>query len=292
MSAIVPPPATVAPPVIVTGASRRRWYKIPSLVGGLSLLGLLLLAAILAPWLTPFGPTQQFVGDVLAPPSRDHWLGTDHLGRDVFTRVLHAARIDLRVGLTAVIPPFVIGSTLGLVAGYFGGLVGSAIMRAADVVMAFPYYVLVIALVFVIGPGVGGIYLAVALVVWSSYARIVHGEVLSAKRSDYVLAARAAGLGHFRVMRRHVLPNTISQAVVYSTSDAVVIILGVVTLSFLGLGVPPPTPEWGSMISDARPFITASPHLVIAPGLAVVITGLSLSLIGDGLARALRRERS
>ncbi|OWY60360.1 nickel ABC transporter permease, partial [cyanobacterium TDX16] len=175
----------------------------------------------------------QDVPNALADPSAQHWLGTDHLGRDVLSRLLHAARLDLVVGVTAVIAPFVIGTFLGLVAGYVGGLVSAGIMRLADVMMAFPYYVLVIALVFVIGPGLGGIYAAVAIVVWSSYARIIHGEVLAVSQADYVRAARAAGLGHLRVMFRHVLPNSISQAIVYSTSDVVIIILGVVTLSFL-----------------------------------------------------------
>lgn len=282
-TALAPPEVTAAPPRWTP-----RWP--PSLVAGLVVLGVLLALAALGPLLTPYSPTDQVIADRLGSPSAEHWLGTDHLGRDVLTRLLHAARIDLRVGLTAVIAPFVIGTALGLVAGYRRGIVGALIMRAADVVMAFPYYVLVIALVFAIGPGTKGIYVAVAVVVWSSYARIVHGEVLAASRADYVLAARSGGLGDLRVMFRHVLPNSISQAIVYSTSDVVVIVLGVVTLSYLGLGVPPPTAEWGSMIFDARPFIQSRPLLMIAPGIAVVCTGLAFSLIGDGLARALRTE--
>lgn len=283
---------TAAPlPLVATSQVRSRAKSWPvSLKCGVGLLALLGLLAVLAPWLTPFGPNEQDIPNALQGPSGSHWLGTDHLGRDVLSRLLHAARIDIRVGLTAVIAPFTIGSLLGLVAGYRRGWIETLIMRAADVVMAFPYYVLVIALVFAFGPGTKGIYLAVAAVVWSSYARIVHGDVIAASRSDYVLAARAGGLRDIRVMIRHLLPNTIGQAVVYATSDIVVIILGVVTLSYLGLGVPAPTAEWGSMIFAGRPFLQSHPYLVIAPGMAVVVTGLALSLIGDGLARMLRRE--
>jgi peptide/nickel transport system permease protein len=263
--------------------SGRTW----TLWAGVGLLGLLVLVAIALPSFLP-DPIDQDIPNALSGPTGAHWLGTDHLGRDVLSRLLHSARLDLLVGVTAVIAPFVIGTFLGLVAGYAGGIVSTVIMRLADVMMAFPYYVLVIALVFVIGPGLGGIYAAVAIVVWSSYARIIHGEVLAVTQSDYVRAARAGGLGHARVMFRHVLPNSISQSIVYSTSDVVIIILGVVTLSFLGLGVTPPTPEWGAMISDARPFVQTHPLLLVAPGIAVMLTGLAFSLIGDGLATKLR----
>lgn len=282
---------TTSLPALATAripAVRHRWPR--SLAAGVGLLVVLIALALFAPWLTPFGPNDQDIPNALRGPSADHWLGTDHLGRDVLTRLLHAARIDLRVGLTAVIAPFTIGTMLGLVAGYKRGWIEVLIMRAADVVMAFPYYVLVIALVFAFGPGTKGIYLAVAAVVWSSYARIVHGDVVAASRADYVLAARAGGLSDLRVMVRHLLPNTMGQAIVYATSDVVVIILGVVTLSYLGLGVPAPTAEWGSMIFAGRPFMQTHPYLVIVPGLAVVVTGLVFSLIGDGLARVLRRE--
>jgi peptide/nickel transport system permease protein len=270
-------------PRLVRGAGGRWALRV-----GLALLALLAVAAVAGPWLTGIDPNEQDVGNALAGSSGDHLLGTDHLGRDVLTRLLHAARLDLLVGVTAVIAPLVTGTILGLLAGYFRGVVGVVIMRLADVVMAFPYYVLVIALVFAMGPGTKGMYVAVALVVWSSYARIIHGEVLAITQADYVRAARSAGLGHLRVMVRHVLPNAISPALVYATSDIVVIILGVVTLSYLGLGVPPPTAEWGSMISEARPFLQTHPGLLVAPGVAVILTGTAFSLIGDGLAHRLR----
>jgi peptide/nickel transport system permease protein len=270
-------------PRLVRGANGR-W----ALWAGLGLLAVLAGAAIAGPWLIGVDPAEQDVANALAGSSGDHWLGTDHLGRDVLTRLLHAARLDLLVGVTAVIAPLVTGTTLGLLAGYFRGVVGAVIMRLADVVMAFPYYVLVIALVFAMGPGTKGMYLAVALVVWSSYARIIFGEVLAITQTDYVRAARSAGLGHARVMVRHILPNAVSPAIVYATSDIVVIILGVVTLSYLGLGVPPPTAEWGSMISEARPFLQTHPILLVAPGVAVMLTGTAFSLIGDGLAHRLR----
>jgi peptide/nickel transport system permease protein len=274
---------TAPSPRLVRGGDGRWALRV-----GLVLLGVLAAAAVAGPWMIDIDPNEQDVANALARSSGDHLLGTDHLGRDVLSRLLHAARLDLLVGVTAVIAPFVTGTALGLLAGYFRGIVGGVIMRLADVVMAFPYYVLVIALVFAMGPGTKGMYLAVALVVWSSYARIIYGEVLAIAQTDYVRAARSAGLGHLRVMVRHILPNAVSPALVYATSDIVVIILGVVTLSYLGLGVPPPTAEWGSMISEARPFIQTHPNLLVAPGIAVILTGTAFSLIGDGLAHRLR----
>jgi peptide/nickel transport system permease protein len=269
---------------IASASIRRPWSKSASLNLGLGLLFLYAALFAAAPWVAPYGPLDMDIPNRLQGPSGAHWLGTDQLGRDVLSRVLHAGRIDLFIGVTAVVPPYVIGVLLGLVAGYRGGWVQTLVMRGADIVMAFPYYVLVIALVFALGPGAKGIYVAIALVGWSSYARIMHGEVAGKRRAEYVLAAQAGGLSHARVMFVHLLPNAINQSIVFATSDIVVIILSVVALSFLGLGLPPPAPEWGAMISDARPFIQSHPYLMIAPGVAVAIAGLAFSLIGDGLA--------
>jgi peptide/nickel transport system permease protein len=266
------------------------WYRIPSLVCGLSILLVLIVLAVFAPWIAPYNPNAQNVADGLAPVSAAHWLGTDVLGRDVWSRLLYAGRIDLLIGLTAVIPPFVIGVTLGTIAGFRPGRLETLIMRISDVVMAFPFYVLVAALVFSVGAGMLSIYLAVALVTWASYARIMQGQVATARTSDYVAAARSGGIGTTRILWHHILPNTIAQAVVYAVSDMVVMILSVVTLSYLGLGIAPPTPEWGSMISDGQPFLSTHWVLSTAPGIAVVITGIGLGLIGDGLARLIQRE--
>lgn len=265
----------------------RRSY---SLVIGAGLLGVIVVAAILAPWITPYDPLAHDLNTILAPPSSDHLLGTDHLGRDVWTRLLFAARLDLLIGVGAVITPFVTGTLLGAMAGYYGGRIDLAVSAATDMLMAFPYYVLIIALVFSLGPGIPSIFIAMAIVAWVSYARIVRGEVLSARGRQYVMAAKTLGYTDLRIIVRHILPNVITQPVTYVMSDIVVIIVGVVTLSYLGLGVPPPTPDWGSMIASGQSFLTTQWQLSTIPGMAVVIVGLSFSLIGDGLTHRLRPE--
>lgn len=271
--------------------SLRPWYHNRSLVAGLIIVGVMLLLAILAPVLTPYDPIAQDLQNTLQPPSGAHWLGTDKLGRDVLTRLLYGARVDLRIGFLAVLIPFVVGSILGAIAGYFGGWVDNVIMRVVDVFYAFPLYILVIALVFVLGSGEQSIYLAIALVSWVSYCKIVRGEVIVARRQEYVQAARLGGLSHARVLGRHIGPNVISQAITYAMSDIIMDIMVIVTLGYLGLGITPPTAEWGGMISDAKEFITTLWWMAVLPGLAVVITGLGLSLIGDGLSDLLSPER-
>lgn len=268
-------------------ARGRRSY---SLLIGVSLLGVIVVLAILAPWITPHDPLAHNLESILAPPSSDYLLGTDHLGRDVWTRLLYAARLDLLIGVGAVITPFVTGTLLGAVAGYYGGRIDLAVSAATDMLFAFPYYVLIIALVFSLGPGIPSIFIAMAIVAWVSYARIVRGEVLSARGQQYVMAAKTLGYSDLRIIVRHILPNVITQPVTYAMSDIVVIIVGVVTLSYLGLGVPPPTPDWGSMIASGQSYLTTQWQLSTIPGIAVVIVGLSFSLIGDGLTHRLRPE--
>lgn len=286
MTALIEPVS--ATPSVSTVMARR--HITPSLMIGIGILGTLVALALAAPLLTPYDPTIQDLRATLQPPSGAHWLGTDALGRDVWSRLLYAGRIDLFVGFFAVIAPFLLGSTLGIVAGYYGGWIDATVTAAVDLVQAFPYYVLIIALVFILGAGVPSIFVAVAVVAWVSYARILRGETVAARSHEYVLAARAAGLGDARILLRHVGPNVITQAVVYAMSDIVVIIVGIVTLSYLGLGVPPPTPDWGTMISDGQTFITTHWHLATVPGLAVVVTGLGFALVGDGLAQLIRPE--
>lgn len=268
-------------------ARGRRSY---SLLIGVGLLGVIVVLAILAPWITPYDPLAHNLESILAPPSSDFLLGTDHLGRDVWTRLLYAARLDLLIGVGAVITPFVTGTLLGAVAGYYGGRIDLAVSAATDMLFAFPYYVLIIALVFSLGPGIPSIFIAMAIVAWVSYARIVRGEVLSARGQQYVMAAKTLGYSDLRIIVRHILPNVITQPVTYAMSDIVVIIVGVVTLSYLGLGVPPPTPDWGSMIASGQSYLTTQWQLSTIPGIAVVIVGLSFSLIGDGLTHRLRPE--
>jgi peptide/nickel transport system permease protein len=269
---------------------RRRWYRTPSFVAGASILGTIVLLALLAPVVSWHDPVQQNLLDILQGPSWTHPLGTDELGRDIWARLLYGARTDLRVAFLAVLFPFVIGTAIGLVAGYFGGWVDTIANWFVNVVVAFPFYVLIIALVFALGSGTRNIYIAITIVGWVSYTRIVRGEVLVAKRREYVLAAQAGGLSNARIIGRHLLPNVITQAIVFAMSDIVLDILAIVTLGYLGLGVQPPTADWGKMIADGQTYLTTHWELSTIPGIAVVITALGLSLLADGLADLLRPE--
>jgi len=293
-----PPPGQgagpAAGPVPVERAAPRKatWYKIPALITGAVLLALIIFACFAAPLLTSQSPDTQDLLNILAPPgTAGHLLGTDQLGRDTLARLLYGGQVDLRIAFLAVLFPFALGTVMGCVAGYLGGWADMIIMRVIEIVVAFPFYVLVIALVFVLGPGASSIYIAITIVGWVSYARIIRGEILVAKRQEYVLAARSGGLSAARIMARHLLPNVISQAIIYAMSDIVQDILAIVTLSYLGLGIQPPTPDWGSMISTGQDFLTTHWQVTTIPGLAVVVTGLALSLLGDGLADLLRPGR-
>jgi peptide/nickel transport system permease protein len=267
-----------------------RWYRTSSFVAGLAILGVLALMAVLAPVLSQHDPNAQDLLHTLAPPSSRHWLGTDQLGRDVWARLLYAGRIDLSLGVLAIVLPFVSGTVLGCIAGFYGRWADTIVMRVSDIVIALPFYVMVLALVFVLGAGVTSIFIAIAWVGWVAYARLVRAEILVAKQQDYFLAARAGGLSDLRIIWRHLIPNVIPQAVVYAMSDVLLAILAIVTLGYFGLGVPPPTPDWGAMIADGQQFLTTKWDLSVIPGVAVVITGLGLSLIGDGLADLMRPE--
>jgi peptide/nickel transport system permease protein len=286
---VISVPGSAADTTVATPRRRRKHNVL--LIVGLTLFGLLVLAAILAPVLAGHDPIQQDLAHArLAPGSPGHLLGTDELGRDVFSRLLYGARIDLRVGVLAVVSPFIIGTVLGLISGWFGGWLDTLIMRIVDVVIAFPFFVLVIALVFALGAGTGSIYAAITMVGWVAYCRIVRGEVLVAKEQEYALAARASGLPTWRILFRHLLPNVVLQAIIYSMSDIVLTILAIVTLGYLGLGVPPPTPDWGSMIQDGQQFLLTQWYLATIPGIAVVITGFALALIADGLVERFDRR--
>jgi peptide/nickel transport system permease protein len=278
------------PVASVKDGFRTRWYRSRSFVAGIVILGVIIGMCTFAPLLTPYSPTQQDLTHVLQPPSAQHLLGTDQLGIDVWSQLLYGGRTDLRIAFLAVILPFILGTTLGCLAGYYGRAVDVGVMRMVDIVVAFPFYVLVIALVFAIGPGEKGIYIAITIVGWVSYARIVRGEILVAKQQDYVLAARSAGFGAPRIIVRHLLPNVITQAIVFATADVVLDILAIVTLGYLGLGVPPPIPDWGRMIFNGQQFLTTQWQLATFPGLAVVVTGIGLALLGDGLSDLLRPE--
>jgi peptide/nickel transport system permease protein len=280
-----------AAPVEQPERRRATWYRQPALIAGGTITTLLIAVAVFAPLIAPYDPNAQNLAVSLVGPGAHHLLGTDQLGRDTLSRLIFGARVDLRVGFLAVLFPFIIGTFLGSIAGYFGGWIDIVVMRLVDVVVAFPFYVLIIALVFVLGTGERSIYIAITAVGWVSYARIIRGEILVAKRLDYVAAAQSGGLSNARVILRHILPNVITQAIVYAMSDIVQDILAIVTLSYLGLGIAPPTADWGSMISDGQNFLTTHWQLSTIPGFAVVVTGLGLSLLGDGLADVLRPGR-
>jgi peptide/nickel transport system permease protein len=266
----------------------RRARRSRSLVAGTLLTGLIALSAIFAPLLSPASPEHQDLYHILSGVSSAHPLGTDQLGRDELSRLLYAGRTDLTVGVLAIVFPLVFGTLVGTIAGYFRGIADAVISRVIEIVIAFPFLVLVIGLVFVVGPGTRGIYIAFAIADWIVYARAVRATTLIVRESDYVAAARAGGLGHVRILWSHVLPNTITQAIVYAMTDVVLVIVAVVTLGYVGLGVQPPDFDWGSMINDGQEFLTTRWQLATIPGFAVVLTGLGLSLIGDGLADVLR----
>ena len=255
--------------------------------GGGMLLALLAGSA-LAPVLSGYDPIAQNLNAMLLAPSAAHWFGTDNYGRDVFTRVLYGAQIDLRIGILAVIFPFVFGVVGGGVAGYFGGWVDTVVMRAVDVITAVPFTVLVIAIVAFLGPSEGNIIIAIGAVDWIIFARLVRGEVLRDKNLEYVDALRALGFGRWRIVLRHLLPNAVPPAAVFLASDIVLVILTTAALGFLGLGVRPPSPEWGLMIADGRMFLYNAWWVAAMPGFACMYAGIGFILIGDGLADLLR----
>jgi peptide/nickel transport system permease protein len=261
------------------------------LQAGAFMVLLLAAAAIAGPHLLRADPLAVDFGQALVPPGADHWFGTDDLGRDVFARVIHAAAIDLQIALVCVFLPFCIGSLVGLISGYAGGKTDVLLMRLVDILWAFPFYVLVIAIVGSLGPSIANMYLAFTLVAWISFARIVRGEVLVVKRLEYVEAARVLGYSHLRILLRHVLPNVIGPAIVFMMADVVLTILAVTALGFLGLGIQPPTPEWGVMISEGRNFIFDGWWGSVFPGLAIAYVGVAFALLGDGLDDVLRPKQ-
>jgi len=267
-----------------------RWRGRNLILGGV-MIALIVAVAIFAPLIAPRGPQDTDYGARLLAPSREHLFGTDNLGRDIFSRVLYGASIDLQVGIISVVPPFLIGAALGCLAGYYGGRIDTVVMRAADIIQAFPFLILIIAIVAVLGIGLTSVYIAVALVAWVSYARLIRGEILVAKNQDYVEAARSLGGSDGRVIVRHLLPNVITSALVFATTDVVLYIVLVTSLSYLGLAARPPSPEWGAMITEGRTLMASAWWISLFPGLAIVLTGIAFSIFGDGLADALRVRR-
>jgi peptide/nickel transport system permease protein len=266
----------------------RRFFN-PLLVLGLVIVGLATLFVIVYPMISPHSPTEpNFSVETFAPSSWAHPLGTDNFGRDTLTRLAYGGRIDLVIAFAATLVTLVVGGALGLASGYFGGWFDSLLMRLVDFTLTMPYLVLVIAVVAVLGTGTWNIVYAIWLVGWVAYARIIRAETLVARRLEYVEAARVIGMNEHRVMFRHILPNVVSAALIFAMADMVLNILVSTSLSFLGLGVQPPNPEWGLMVAEARDFFLRDWRLMTYPGLAVLIVGAGFGLIGDGLAQALR----
>ena len=271
-----------------TGATRWR-PALPSqiLSGGLLVLGWVLVA-LFAPFLTPYDPLAIDFSAILQPMSLEHPLGTDNLGRDVLTRVLYGTRVDLTMGLIGVAAPLVIGVLIGVVSGFYGGVIDALLMRLFDVTIAFPFMILVLAIIAILGPGLTNYYLALALVAWVPYARLTRAETLQIKGSEFVQAARVLGFGAPRIIVRHVLPNAVTPSVVFVMTDIVLVILSGSGLSFLGLGAQPPTPEWGLMIAEGRTFLATAWWISFFPGVAIVLLTLGFSLLADGFAKLLR----
>ena len=266
------------------------WRRSPSLVVGAVIVLFTCIVAAFPSLFTSQDPLAINPSQMLQAPSAAHLFGTDNFGYDVFTRVVYATRLDLLIGVASAGLPFIVGSLLGLVAGYYGGKFDAIMMRILDVFVAFPFMVLAIAIVAILGNGVSNLIIAMWIVSWPPYTRLVRAEVLVAKNSEYVQAAKTLGYSDLAIMFRHILPNVISSSIVYLASDIVMCIMSAASMSFLGLGVPSPTPEWGAIISGGKGFISTAWWITTLPGLVMAVVGLGFSLLGDGLNDLLRTK--
>jgi peptide/nickel transport system permease protein len=278
---LAPGPAAAARP--------RRWpvlLRSPLTVAGLVLVSMFALSAIFAPLLAPADPLKQVLSTRLKPPTAAHWLGTDQLGRDMLSRLLFGARISLLIGVVVVGLAGSLGTVVGLVAGYAGGWLDESLMRLTDVFFAFPALILAMAISGAIGPSLTNAMIAIAVVSWPVYARLVRAQVLTLREREYVEAARSLGASSARIIWQHILPNTLAPLLVQASFDLGGAILAAAGLSFIGFGTQPPTPEWGVMISEGRNYIATQPWLSLFPGLAILFTVAAFNLIGDGLRDA------
>ncbi|MFP4199964.1 MAG: ABC transporter permease [Clostridia bacterium] len=268
---------------------RRARYSFRSNVGawlGLMLMGLVVFTAIFAPILAPYDPYEQVLTRSLRPPvwsggSSEHILGTDHLGRDVLSRVIYGSRVSLGVGLAACLVAGTLGTFLGLVAGYYGGRVDDVLMRIADVQLAFPFILLATAVMFVLGSGLRNVIIVLGVTGWVRYGRVVRGEVLALREEDFIEAATAAGCSNTRTIMIHVFPNVVSSIIVMATLEVARVIIAEASLTFLGLGVDPRIPTWGSMLADGRQYLAGHPWIATYAGLAIMLTVLGINLLGD-----------
>ncbi|NNF98775.1 MAG: ABC transporter permease [Desulfobacteraceae bacterium] len=250
---------------------------------GAVIIAVFALAAIFAPWLAPYNPYDMRLAEQLSLPTLEHFMGQDANGVDIFSRLMHGARISLSVGVIVVLISGTIGITMGLVSGYYGGWPDTILMRLVDILMAFPGLLLAIALVSVLGPNILNVVIALTVLGWVSFARLVRGQVLSVKEREYIQAARTSGQSDARIMVVHIFPNILSPVIVQATFSVAGVIIAESSLSFLGLGAPPGTPSWGAMLSEGKQVILEAPHVSIFPGLAIMLVVMAFNFLGDGL---------
>jgi peptide/nickel transport system permease protein len=272
-------------------AQRPRLRFKGSFVVGLLLLGLFLLAAAVPGWLAPYDPLAFDMMAILKPPSALHPFGTDNFGRDILSRLIWAAHIDLAIALCTTVFPVVFGTIVGALVGYYGGWLDAVFGRIVDLVITFPFLVIVITIVSVLGPGLLNMFIAVSSVGWVFYARLMRAEVMTQKQADYAAAGRVLGYGELRIIFRHLLPNAIGSIIVYWMTDMALGILLGSSLGYLGLGAQAPTAEWGVLVADGKNFLNTGWWISFFPGIAIVLTGLGFSLLGDSIADRLRRGR-
>ena len=275
-------PQPAAPPL--AAAPGRRWPWIP-----LGIVVAFVIAAALAPLLSPSDPYAQSLRNRFKPPvweERGSWahpLGTDRLGRDMLARILYGARVSLAVGVVAVLLASAVGAAVGLVAGFYGGRVDAILMRVTDATLSFPVILLALILAVTVGPSFGNVVIAISVILWARYARVIRGEVLTLMQLDFIAQARLAGAGAWRIITRHLLPNTLNTLVVLVTLQVGYVIIVEASLSFLGAGIPPPTPAWGGMIAEGRDVVTSAWWVSFFPGLAILLVVLAFNLLGDWL---------
>lgn len=265
----------------------RRFRRNRLAMVGLGFVVLLVLVALFAPWIAPYGITERSPGQFRQPPSGDHWFGTDNIGRDMFSRVVHGARVSLRIGISATVISLIIGLVLGALSGFFGGTTDTLLMRLTDVFLAIPYIILAVAIASVVGRSENSVILILGLTGWLFIARIVRASFLSLRRLEYVEAATALGFSRSRIMFRHILPNALQPIIVYGTIAIGSVILAEAALSFVGVGPQEPTPAWGAMVAAGRGSLSNAPHILFFPGAAIFLTVLAFVFVGDGLRDAL-----
>ncbi|MGQ3477977.1 nickel transporter permease [Paenibacillus sp. TY11] len=278
--------STLAHLPVVSGPWRDAWRAFrhnKMAFVGLSIIIFFVIIALIAPWIAPFDYKEQNLVSRLQPPSAEHWFGTDDLGRDLLTRTLYGARISLWVGFLSVIGSMIVGTALGLIAGFYGKWADMAISRLFDILLAFPGILLAIAIVAILGPSLENALYAIAIVNVPTYGRLVRSKVLSVKTEEYITSARALGANNSRIILRYILPNSLTPIIVQGTLGIGTAIIEAAALGFLGLGAQPPEPEWGKMLSDSRQYIQNAPWTVIFPGISIMLTVLGFNLMGDGL---------